>query len=94
MAETNDNWECLGVVNLFSSNNNWIGYTFFLYVKVVDNRPFYHIKIKEGGCVSCQETAVSKCIDNSKFNAFVDVHIVFSSSSIDYRCYLNVPTWD
>lgn len=39
MAETNDNWECIGKVNFF-----WYGYrTEDLYVKYVNGIPFYKV---------------------------------------------------
>ena len=57
--------------------------------------------------VSCEKTAppkpiettVSKCMDNSRYNAFVDINLErfgwnVSYSEKCYRCYLNVPTWD
>lgn len=40
MAESNDNWECIGKVNFF-----WYGYqTEDLYVKYVNGIPFYKVR--------------------------------------------------
>ena len=97
MAETNDNWECLGEVILFRPNNDRYEHSrFFLNVKIIYDRQFYHAKTIEGEFFSSGETSVSKCIDNSRYNAFVDVRVVGKNGLAlgPTRCYLNVPTWD
>lgn len=99
MAETNDNWEYLGSVNLFLEDDKQFKYKFFLYMKVIGSRPFYRIKKQEEKSCYCLETTVSKCMDNSRYNAFADINLErfgwnVSYSEKCYRCYLNVPTWD
>lgn len=68
-------------------------------MKVIGSRPFYRIKKQEEKSCYCLETTVSKCMDNSRYNAFVDINLErfgwnVSYSEKCYRCYLNVPTWD
>ena len=40
MAETNDNWEYLGSVNLFLEDDKQFKYKFFLYMKVIGSRQY------------------------------------------------------
>lgn len=100
MAESNDNWECLGTVNLVLEDDKQFNYTFFLYMKIIGGRPFYHIKKKEEPRPHwhCRETTVSKYTDNNSYNAFVDIKLSVWNGTWEpdrcYRCYLNVPTWD
>ncbi len=90
MAETNDNWECLGVVNLFLEDNKRLQSSSKLYVKLVEGRPFYSLK-ESWLSSNYRRWTVFKCVDNSCYNAYVEFN---GCDEVFYRCYLNVPTWD
>lgn len=89
MAESNDNWEYIGKVNLFESNKRLESWS-KLYVKHVEGRPFYCLK-ESRLCFDVYCWTVFKYVDNNRYNAFVEFE---GCDEVFYRCYLNVPTWD